>query len=75
MRLLQGAGPADRAQAAARYKRTVYGAGTSLHGRHVTALIPFKWVEGLEAFRESTDYLYYDGLAQRQRGALGVKSQ
>src|SRR2546429_315105 len=49
------------------YDRAVYGAGTSLNGRHVTALTPLNWVAGLEAVRESTDYQFYDGLQWRER--------
>ena len=43
------------------------GAGTSLNGRHTTALTPLNWVAGIETFRESTDYEYFDGLQQRVR--------
>lgn len=49
------------------YDRSVLGAGTSLNGRHTTALTPLKWVAGFETFRESTDYQYFDGLQQRVR--------
>ncbi len=49
------------------YDRTVYGAGTSLNGRSALAGAPLNWVAGLETFRESTDYLFYDGLADRVR--------
>lgn len=51
------------------YDRTVYGAGTSLNGRSTTALTPLNWVAGVETFRESTDYGFYDGLANRVRTA------
>lgn len=57
------------------YERTVYGAGTSLNGRHTTALTPLNWVAGIETFRESTDYLYYDGLQQRQRTAPAINDR
>ncbi len=57
------------------YERTVYGAGTSLNGRHTTALAPLNWVAGIETFRESTDYLYYDGLQQRQRTAPAINDR
>ncbi len=49
------------------YDRAVEGAGTSLNGRSALAGAPLNWVAGLEAFRESTDYLFYDGLADRVR--------
>lgn len=57
------------------YERTVLGAGTSLNGRHATALTPLHWVAGLETFRESTDYLYHDGLLQRQRTAAAINDR
>ncbi|WP_418515049.1 TonB-dependent receptor [Delftia sp. PS-11] len=57
------------------YERTVYGVGTSLNGRHVTALTPIHWVAGLESLRESTDYLYYDGLLQRERTAPAINDR
>ncbi len=49
------------------YERSVYGAGTSLNGSHQTAISAIKWVAGIETFRESTDYEYYDGLDHRAR--------
>ncbi|RYF25569.1 MAG: TonB-dependent receptor [Comamonadaceae bacterium] len=49
------------------YDREVYGAGTSLNGRSTTALTPIDWVAGVETFRESTDYRFFDGLNQRTR--------
>ena len=54
------------------YDRAVYGAGTSLNGRHVTALTPLNWVAGLEAVRESTDYQFYDGLQWRERTGAAI---
>jgi iron complex outermembrane receptor protein len=59
--------PTDWRQREETYDRAVYGAGTSLNGRHITAFTPLNWVAGIETFRESTDYLYYDGLDQRTR--------
>jgi len=52
------------------YDREVYGAGTSLNGRSATAFTPLNWVAGVETFRESTDYVFYDGLNQRSRAGL-----
>lgn len=49
------------------YERSVYGAGTSLNGRHTTALTPLNWVAGIETLRESTDYQFYDGENDRVR--------
>ena len=51
------------------YDRTVYGAGTSLNGRHFTAFTPINWVAGIEIFREATDYQFYDGENNRMRTA------
>lgn len=49
------------------YDRTVQGAGTSLNGRSALAGAPLNWVAGVEAFRESTDYQFHDGLNRRAR--------
>ncbi len=49
------------------YDRTVQGAGTSLNGRSALAGAPLNWVAGVEAFRESTDYQFHDGLDRRAR--------
>lgn len=49
------------------YDRSVFGAGTSLNGHSHMANQPLNWVLGLETYRESTDYEYYDGSANRQR--------
>jgi outer membrane receptor protein involved in Fe transport len=57
------------------YDRSVYGAGTSLNGRHVTAFTPLNWVAGIEAFRESTDYAYYDGLDRRTRVSPAINDR
>jgi outer membrane receptor protein involved in Fe transport len=54
------------------YDRAVYGAGTSLNGRHATALTPLNWVAGLEAVRESTDCQFYDGLQWRERTGAAI---
>lgn len=48
------------------YDRKVHGAGVNLNGRHAAAL-PLNWVAGVETFRESTDYEYYDNLDRRRR--------
>lgn len=57
------------------YNRKVYGAGTSLNGRTPMAGIPLIWVAGLETFRESTDYLYFDGLDNRVRLAPAINNR
>ena len=48
------------------YDRKVHGAGVNLNGRH-NATVPLNWVAGVETFRESTDYVYYDNLDFRRR--------
>ena len=49
------------------YDRTVFGAGTSLNGRTQTRWSALNWVAGVETFRESTAYRYFDGLDRRMR--------
>ncbi len=49
------------------YDRQVFGAGTSLNGRTAAAWGPLNWVAGIETFRESTGYQYFDGLFRRVR--------
>lgn len=53
------------------YDRRVYGAGTSLNGTIDAgwAASPIRYVIGAEVFRESTDYLFFDGLSNRARMA------
>ncbi len=49
------------------YDRDVFGAGVNLNGRLAAGAGPLNWVAGIETFRESTDYTFYEGLAQRVR--------
>jgi iron complex outermembrane recepter protein len=49
------------------YDRSVYGAGTSLNGLATWAAIPVSYVAGVETFRESTEYKFFDGLDHRRR--------
>jgi iron complex outermembrane recepter protein len=49
------------------YDRSVYGAGASLNGLATLAAIPISYVAGIESFRESTEYEFYDGLDHRRR--------
>jgi iron complex outermembrane recepter protein len=51
------------------YERAVFGAGTSLNGSIAPgwAAGPITYAIGAELFRESTDYLFFDGLARRRR--------
>ncbi|MBB6563280.1 outer membrane receptor protein involved in Fe transport [Acidovorax soli] len=57
------------------YDRKVYGAGTSLNGRTALGATPLNWVAGLETFRESTQYQYYDGLDNRARLAPAINDR
>lgn len=57
------------------YDRKVYGAGTSLNGRTPMGNTPLNWVAGIETFRESTQYQYYDGLNQRTRVAPAINDR
>ncbi|MBX3706804.1 MAG: TonB-dependent receptor [Pseudomonadales bacterium] len=57
------------------YDRKVVGAGLSFNGRHDAAGTPLKWVTGVETFRESTRYQYYDGLDNRIRTAPAINDR
>lgn len=57
------------------YDRKVHGAGTSLNGRTALGGTPLHWVAGLETFRESTQYQYYDGLNNRARLAPAINDR
>lgn len=49
------------------YDRAVEGVGSSLNGSATLAGAPLHGVAGVEALRESTDYLFHDGLDDRTR--------
>jgi iron complex outermembrane recepter protein len=49
------------------YDRQVYGAGTSLNAVSMLAAVPVRSVAGLETFRESTEFMFFDGLDRRRR--------
>lgn len=49
------------------YDRDVFGAGFNLNGQAKLAGGTLNWVGGVETFRESTDYRYYDNLDHRAR--------
>ena len=53
------------------YDRRIFGAGTSLNGLITPGWSagPIAYVVGLEHFRESTDFLFFDGLNSRHRTA------
>lgn len=57
------------------YDRTVFGAGTSLNGHSDVAGQHVNWVLGLETFRESTDYEYYDGTNNRIRTSPAINDR
>ncbi len=53
------------------YKRTVLGAGMNLNGRHLLAGgSELNWTSGFELYRETTDYLRFDGEQDRSRAGL-----
>lgn len=54
------------------YDRSVAGLGFSLNGTHKPGGIELVWVAGAEAYRESTDYLFFEGLQARTRTAAAV---
>jgi outer membrane receptor protein involved in Fe transport len=60
-------GPTDWAQREESYDREVYGVGVNLNGRLPGSAGVINWVAGIEAFGESTDYLFYDNLDNRNR--------
>lgn len=49
------------------YDRTVYGVGTSLNGISALANAPIRYIAGVESFRESTEFMFFDGLNERIR--------
>jgi outer membrane receptor protein involved in Fe transport len=59
--------PVTWAQREESYDRAVRGGGASLNGRERLTAGALNWVAGMETFRESTDYRFYDGLSQRRR--------
>jgi outer membrane receptor protein involved in Fe transport len=63
---------ANWAQREETYDRRVFGAGVNLNGQSPLAGGMLNWVVGVETFRESTDYLFFDGLNQRVRVAPAI---
>jgi iron complex outermembrane recepter protein len=49
------------------YDRDVTGFGLSLNGQDKLGGMPLKWTAGLERYRESTDFNFFDGTTQRAR--------
>jgi iron complex outermembrane recepter protein len=49
------------------YERDVWGAGLSLNGRDHLGSGVINWVAGVETFRESTYFQFYDNVASRRR--------
>ncbi len=54
------------------YDRSVFGLGASLNGRARFAGARLDWAAGLETFRESTDFLFFDNLSARRPTAPAV---
>ncbi len=54
------------------YDRRVAGAGGSLNGQSRVAGLPLSWVAGVEAYRERTDYLFFEGTQARARTSPAV---
>ncbi len=48
------------------YDRRVRGGGLNLNGQQSYRETPLNWVAGIEAFRESTDYIFFDGQDNRR---------
>lgn len=49
------------------YERDVVGGGLNFNGRLPREAGAINWVAGIETFRESTDFLFFDGLDNRRR--------
>lgn len=49
------------------YKRKVGGVGFSINGSKGSSGLPLDWVAGAELYRESTDYLFFEGTQGRLR--------
>ncbi len=49
------------------YDRDVYGVGANLNGQSRIADRPFNYVVGVEAFDETTEFQFFDGLDNRRR--------
>ena len=49
------------------YDRDVTGFGVSLNGQDKLGGIPLKWTAGVERYRESTDFNFFDGTTNRAR--------
>ncbi len=57
------------------YDRSVFGAGLNLNSRNHWAGRAVSWVLGAETFRESTDFVFYDGLDRRQRTTAAINDR
>jgi iron complex outermembrane recepter protein len=57
------------------YDRQVAGAGINLNGRMSLTGSPLTYVAGIELFRESTDFEFYDGLNNRQRVSPAINDR
>ena len=54
------------------YDRAVSGLGFSVNGEQRLGTVALAWVAGAEAYRERTDYLYFEGTRSRARTAPAV---
>ena len=57
------------------YDRKVLGAGVNLNGQQILGSTKYTWVAGIEAFQETTDYRYHDGLNHRQYTAPAISDR
>src|SRR5690606_15819273 len=57
------------------YDREVRGVGVNLNGRNTYNGVGLNWVSGVEAFREATDFIYYDGQNNRQPTAAPITNR
>ena len=57
------------------YDREVRGAGINLNGQNTVSGVELNWVTGVEAFRESTDFIYYDGQDNRRPTAAPITNR
>ena len=57
------------------YEREAEGVGVSLNGRNQYANGAWNWAIGVEGFAESTDFMFFDGLDQRQRMSAAINDR
>jgi iron complex outermembrane recepter protein len=57
------------------YDRRVYGVGSNLNGRHAFLDDEISFTVGVEAFRESTEFQFYDGEDNRRRVSAALNDR